>query len=154
MRFLILLTCLSTTLHADIKTCSEANALKSGNWIVDWTKHSDHQFLRKQAEAAAIVLKLARPNWAQIPSIQTINNMSDRELNDLGENIEMQYLGDADILVRFGFKGGKYFEVIFGRDSNKLSTRVYYQDGLCFIMNDFATQYTGHLPGPGYYSEW
>ncbi len=116
--------------------------------------HPEHKNLRKQAEAVAIVLKLAKPDWVHIPSLEHIKKMSDKELNALGQGIRMQHLGLDDTLVQFSYRGRKYVELIFQRHSNLLSTRIYYNDGLCSVIKDVDFQYSTHLGLVGDYSEW
>ncbi|MBL4818694.1 MAG: hypothetical protein JKY15_05620 [Deltaproteobacteria bacterium] len=153
MRYLIILACLSSTLHAHIRTCKEADELRPTGFITKWSEHKDRDMLRKQAEAAAMFYCAVYPNWDCQGSKNSFAEWSDQELNEYGEGIVMQYLGDTETLVQFGFGGGNYFEVIFERDSHRLSTRVYYWDGLCDILKDQASKHTSHLPGPGYYSK-
>ncbi len=116
--------------------------------------HPERKILRKQAEAVAIILKLAQPALVHIPSSEQIKKMSDQELDALGEGIRIQHLGIDDALVQFSYRGSKYVELIFRRESEFLSTRVYYSNGLCAIVKDFGAQYSKHLDPVNDYSEW
>lgn len=135
-------------------TCSQANALRTDVWIRGWSQHPNHDTFRSQIEKAAIILKRAKPGWTSFPEVSEIREMTNEQLDTLGEGVKMQYLGQNNILIQFGFNGNKYIEVIFERSSSNLSTRIYYFNGFCFIIKDFGSQYTSHLPPVGTYSEW